>query len=94
MNTMVAPKVVPSYAVVYAELGEEAVLLNVESGVYYGLDAVGTRIWQLLAAGSSVEDMVSQMREEYDVAPAQLAQDVQTFLEMLAAKDLTRNVER
>jgi len=71
-------------------LGEEAVLLNVESGVYFGLDAVGTRIWQLLIAGSSAEEIVSRMQDEYAAAPIQLETDVRAFLALLAAKKLTR----
>ncbi len=91
---MLTRKLIPSDAVVCAELGEETVLLHVESGVYFGLDAVGTRIWQLLATGSSAEEIVSQMQDEYDFSPAEMEADVRAFLTLLVEKELTREVER
>ena len=39
-------------SVICRELSGETVLLNLESGVYYGLDAVGTRVWQLMHSSS------------------------------------------
>ena len=43
-------------SVLSRELGGETVLLNLESGVYYGLDAVGTRAWNLLAEDRTLAD--------------------------------------
>lgn len=75
-------------AVVSAELDQEAVLLNVEAGTYFGLDAVGTRIWQLLEQGLCEEDICNTLFDEYDVDLAQVKQDVSEFLERLAAHGL------
>ena len=43
-------------SVICRELSGETVLLNLESGVYYGLDAVGTRVWQLLMQGRTIAE--------------------------------------
>ena len=81
-----------SDSVVEAVLGDEAVLLNVESGVYFGLDPVGTRIWELLGAGAGELEIVDRVLEEYDVEPARARADVKAFIQALAAKGLTQEV--
>jgi hypothetical protein len=63
-------------SVIARELSGETVLLNLESGIYYGLDAVGTRIWQLLVQGCTIAGVCETMVEEYDVAPDLLREDV------------------
>ena len=66
--------------VVFAELNDEAILLNVTTGIYYGLNALGTEIWGLLAEGVGEDEINLRLFEEYDVTPAQLAADVNEFL--------------
>jgi len=63
-------------SVICRELSGETVLLNLESGVYYGLDAVGTRVWPLLMQGCTIASVRDTMIEEYDVAPDVLNADV------------------
>ena len=63
-------------SVICRELSGETVLLNLESGVYYGLDTVGTRVWQLLTQGRTIAGVCDTMIEEYDVAPDVLRADV------------------
>lgn len=77
-------------SVVCAELDDEMVLLNVETGIYFGLDELGTRIWTLLAAGSDEEDIFSTLLAEYEVDPQRLRTDISAFLETLARKKLLR----
>ena len=60
----------------FQELSGETVLLELSRGVYYGLDEIGTRIWNLLAEGRSLEETVDVLVEEYDVDRARGAADV------------------
>lgn len=60
----------------FQELSGETVLLELSRGVYYGLDEIGTRIWNLLAEGRSLEGTVDVLVEEYDVDRARGAADV------------------
>ena len=60
----------------YQELSGEAVLLELSRGVYYGLDEIGTRIWNLLGEGRSLQETVAALVDEYDVSDAQGAEDV------------------
>jgi hypothetical protein len=82
-----------SEGVVAADLDGEAVLLNVETGVYFGLDPVGTQVWQLLATGLDEEAIIERLLSEYDVAADTLTRDVAGFLSQLEAKGLVTNGE-
>ena len=63
-------------SVITRELSGESVLLNLESGVYYGLDVVATRVWQLLMQGRTIAGVCEAMVDEYDVALEVLRDDV------------------
>ena len=57
--------VVPSHVLIRF-LEQESVLLNLETERYFGLDAVGTRMWQLATTAPTVETALAQLVEEYD----------------------------
>jgi hypothetical protein len=54
--------------VLFQDLQGEGVLLNLKTGVYFGLDQVGTRVWQLLEQHEALSDIVEALLAEYDVA--------------------------
>ena len=75
-------------SVICRELSGETVLLNLESGVYYGLDAVGTRVWQLLQQGKTIDGVCDVMLEEYDVTPDVLRDDVSRLVSELRERGI------
>ena len=60
----------------FQELQGEAVLLNLKTGVYLGLNQVGARIWQLLQEDGALERVMEVILEEYDVTQEQLQADL------------------
>ena len=70
------------------ELAGETVLLDLASESYFGLDAVGTRIWQLLGEGAQKEQVVDILFEEYEVEREVLERDVADLLRRLAEAGL------
>ena len=80
--------VVASKENVSCSLGEEAAILHVRSGVYYGLDPVGARIWKLLEQPKSVEALRTAIVDEYDVGPAKCESDLLSLLEKMRAEGL------
>jgi hypothetical protein len=78
----------PTTGQVYAELAGELAILDSKSGVYYGLDPVGARVWSLILAFKSVEEMRDILLEEYEVAASQLEDDLGTLLRDLKEKGL------
>jgi len=68
----------------YSEIDSEAVILDINSGTYFGLNEVSNRIWQLLQTPSSQASLIAQILEEYDVSEEQVTADVKALLaEML-----------
>ena len=74
--------------VLFRELAGEAVLLQTESGLYFGLDEVGTRIWSLLQQHGEVGRVYEQMLEEYTVSPERLRADLLQLLDTLTHRGL------
>src|SRR5471030_1114420 len=77
-----------SDGVVFRELDGEAVILNLDSGVYFGLDRVGTRVWQLLEQHGRVEEVVDHLLEQYEVEPDRLRTEVAQLVATLVEKGL------
>jgi len=69
---------------VSADLAGEAVILCLESGVYYSLDEVGATIWRLIQEPSTVEKIRDAVLEEYEVEPGRCERDIVVLLEQLA----------
>ncbi len=73
---------------VSCDLGGEAAILSIKNGVYYGLDPVGARIWQLIQQPRSVEELRNAVVQEYDVEPERCERDLITLLERLLVEGL------
>ena len=74
--------------VIFRELDGEAVLLDFASGHYFGLNAGGTRVWTLLAAGATVDDAVTAIAAEFAAPPAEISRDVEALVDELLARGL------
>ena len=71
-----------------ADLGDEAAILNLKDGVYYGLDPVGARIWKLIQEPRTVREVRDTLLAEYDVDADRCEQDLIVLLEQLAQRQL------
>jgi len=69
-------------------LDQESVLLNLSTERYYGLDAVGTRMWQVVTGAPTIEAGYFQLVEEYDVSPEVLRANLIELLEHLIENGL------
>ncbi|MBE2262958.1 MAG: PqqD family protein [Burkholderiaceae bacterium] len=76
--------------VLHQELGGETVLLNLVDEHYFGLDPVGSRIWQLLGETGQAEAIVGQLLQEYDVDEQQLRGDVERLVQELLGAGLVQ----
>jgi Coenzyme PQQ synthesis protein D (PqqD) len=74
--------------VVFRDLAGEAVILNLTTGTYFGLDPVGTRIWQLLQSGGTIDAIMPALLQEYDVEEPALRRDVDALVGRLLDKGL------
>ena len=74
-------------------LGEEAVVLQLDRGIYYGLDPVGARVWDLLAEPRSVSQLRDTICAEYEVDQETCERDVTALLRRLIAEGLAETPE-
>ena len=74
--------------VLSTELHDEGVLLNLETGEYFGLDGVGMEMWKVLRANGDVRAARAALLEQYDVAEDVLAKDLDELIAKLAARKL------
>lgn len=83
-----AQRVVRSDQVMFQELDGEAVLLDLASEQYFGLDRVGTRIWHLLDEHDTLESVHAALCREYDAPPERIADDLRALVDRLAEAGL------
>ena len=62
--------------VLFREIDDEAVLLNLQSGIYFGLDKVGTEIWRWIGEDGRLDKILDKMTRHYDVAPRTAGPDL------------------
>jgi hypothetical protein len=88
MQEWLSQRVILSPEVMSQEVNDETVLLDLASEAYFGLDPVGTRIWQLLQADASVQNAYQALLEEFEVSDTQLAEDLNKLLSHLHTEGL------
>ena len=81
-------KITISPEVMSQEVSGETVLLDLQSESYFGLDEVGTRIWQLLQEKEDLQGVFDVMLEEYDVEAGHLEKDLEELLGKLSEAGL------
>ena len=80
--------VVASRDQVSCPLGEESAILNLKNSVYYGLDPVGARVWNLLREPRRVAAVRDTLLGEYDVEAKRCEQDLLELLEKMRGEGL------
>ena len=70
------------------EVEGELVMMDVENGVYFGLDAIGTDIWKRLETPTTAAELVSDLSHDYEADTAIIERDVLALLDDLAGRGL------
>ena len=81
MSIDLSARVTRNEAIVFTELDDTIVMMDVEEGRYYELDAVGARVWALLENEPLAGELCEALGREYEVAPETCRKDVLGFLE-------------
>ena len=74
--------------VLASKMDGETIMMSIASGSYYGMDNIGSRIWELIAEPIRVSDLCDRLMEEFDVAFDQCLADVIAFLNALGENRL------
>ena len=72
----------------FNEIDGEVVMLSIENSEYYGMDKVGSRIWELLEKPMTFKEIIARLRDEYEVTEEQCVSDTLAFLNKLQDKKL------
>ncbi len=73
---------------VSTDVDGEKVMMSIENGEYFGLDSVGSRIWELIENPIKVEELVNLLIDEFDVSKEKCEIDTIEFLNELMEKKL------
>lgn len=74
--------------VVHRELDGETIVLSLESGLYYGLNATGSRVWRLIEEGATTAEMIDRISREFAHPVDEVRADVDALLAALQTKGL------
>jgi len=71
-----------------SDMDGEKVMMSIENGEYYGLNPIGSRIWELIEQPKTIDKLISILTDEFDVTPEICENDVLAFLKELLEKNL------
>jgi hypothetical protein len=78
--------------VIQSRIGEEVVMLDVESGFYFGLNSVGSIIWSYLSEPVSFDDLLTKLMNQFDVDKETCEADTRAFFNQLLEKNIIRKI--
>jgi hypothetical protein len=76
--------------IVASDIDDEKVMMSVEKGQYYGLDPIGSRVWELIEEPVKVSELINTLFQKYDVDRETCERDVLAFLEELREYGILR----
>lgn len=85
---MTARKVRAHPDVVFQKLGDESVLLNLRTGVYWGLNPTGAVIWDEIVRHGDLARTVATLQEKFEGTPAEMRATVQDLIQDLSREGL------
>lgn len=77
----------------FSRIQDEIILMDVQGGEYINLDAIGSRIWDLLATTPELDELTRILLDEYQVEPEQCRAEIAEFLDDLLARGLICQVD-
>jgi len=78
-------------ATVFAQIVDnEMVILDTKNENYFGLDPIGTVMWEQLTQTGSIEKLYTYMLEHYDVEEIILKKDIEIFIQNLVKNRLIK----
>lgn len=88
MGMNLSSKMNISPKVMTRQVGDDAVILDLASGTYFGLDPVGARIWALMGEGKTLNEICDSIEQEYEVERPTIEADVLALTAQLQAEGL------
>jgi hypothetical protein len=83
-------KYIQNKKVIQSRIGDEVVMLDMDSGFYFGLNSVASIIWGKLEKAKSFEEVVNELLEEYKIDRQTCENDTRVFLDQLFEKNIVK----
>jgi hypothetical protein len=83
-----AARLIRSTNIISTEIDGEVVLMSIEDGRYFGLDAIGSEIWRRLEEPKSADTLTAELKDHFDGEPATIERETMAFLDKLADNEL------
>jgi hypothetical protein len=84
---------IQSKQVVQSKIDEEVVMMDIESGFYFGLNSVASVIWELLKDGKTVDELADYLITEYDVNREQCLEETDILIKKMLDLKVIRCLE-
>jgi hypothetical protein len=81
---------VQNKSIIQSNIADEVVMLDVDSGFYFGLNSVGSVIWSYLKEPISLQELIEKMMNQFDVDPLTCEKETGEFLMQLLEKNIIR----
>jgi hypothetical protein len=85
-------KFIQNKAIVQSKMGEEVVMLDMDSGFYFGLNSVASVIWGMLSNEIGFETLIDQLMTQFEVERSLCEADTKELLDQLLEKNIIRKV--
>jgi hypothetical protein len=73
---------------VFSKIDDEVIMMSIKKGEYYGLDNIGSRVWEIIEKPIAFKKLIDILRNEFEVSEELCRSDVMSFLEELVYKEL------
>ena len=71
-----------------SNIDDEVVMMSIENSAYYGLDPIGSKIWDLITEPIQVSDLCARLLERFEVSEQECQQDVLKFLNQMLKENI------
>lgn len=79
--------------IMHSDLGDQVVMMDLDAGAYYGLNAVGARIWTYAEEPIALATVVDKLLEEFEVERGECEVAVGEFVEGMIERKVVEVVE-
>ena len=79
---------IKSTQILSSTIDDEVVMMSSEKGMYYNLNPIGSRIWELLETPQTIDSLCAQLIDDYDVDEATCKQETEEFIQSLSERGL------
>ena len=88
MEKLLNAKIVQNKEIDASDIDGDKVMMNLERGIYFSLNSVGSRIWDIIENPTTTDDIVKVLLNEYDIAEEECKEAVVSFLKGLEVNGL------